>query len=428
MEIQFSADTDVGKKRDANEDNLIADGESGLFVVCDGMGGHAAGEVASAIAVQTIREIVGQSKDLIAGFKAGDAHVDRYELLQMLEHIIQTACSRIHEAAQADTQRRGMGTTCSMLLVIGGRGFVAHVGDSRIYLVRDGGVHQLTEDHSLVNELVRRGKMRRDEVEGSPYAEYKNAVTRAVGVYPSVEADTLDFDILPGDQFLLCSDGLHYYLKDEIITSAFAEQALPTITKKFIELANEGGGHDNITAVAVRILAAAAETAEGEKAVEVNLTLEVLQQIALFRYCTYTELVHIMNLTELKDYATGELIIEEGSAGDSLLVVLRGQVKVHKGDAVVATLRRGEHLGEMALVDREPRSASATALEPTRILFLSRRAFYGIIRKETSLSVKLLWSFVQVLADRLRNTTRSLSEAKLTADVVDLSSDAIFDD
>jgi serine/threonine protein phosphatase PrpC len=427
MEIRFSADTDVGKKRDHNEDNLVADGEAGLFVVCDGMGGHAAGEVASAIAVATIRETVTRNRDLLAQYRSGEGQVDRYEILQMLEHIVQTACSRIHETAQQDHQKRGMGTTMSMLLILGGRGFVAHVGDSRIYLIRDAGVHQLTEDHSLVNELVRRGKMRRDEVEGSPYAEYKNAVTRAVGVYPSVEADTLDFDILPGDQFLLCSDGLHFYLKDEIITGAFAGEELTVVTRQLIDLANAGGGHDNITAVAVRVLAEA-ESADGDKAADVNLSLEVLQQIPLFRYCSYTDLVLIMNLTELKDYAVGERIIEEGTPGEHLLVVLRGKVRVHKGEADVSVLSPGEHLGEMALVDRSPRSASATALEPTRIILLSRRNFYAIIRKETSLSVKLLWSFVQVLADRLRSTTQNLSEAKLMADAMDLTSDAIFED
>ena len=110
-----------------------------------------------------------------------------------------------------------MGTTTSALLIAGDRAFIAHVGDSRIYMLRAGQVVQLTEDHSLVNELIRRGRVTKEGFETSPYKAYKNAVTRAVGVYETVQGDTIDFEILPGDQFLLCSDGLHAYLNDQRI-------------------------------------------------------------------------------------------------------------------------------------------------------------------------------------------------------------------
>lgn len=422
MEIEYAALTDVGKKRDHNEDAFLVDMDVDLFAVCDGMGGHAAGEVASAIAVQVIKEAIEQNSDLLQSYRTGEEDVERYEVLQMLEHAIQTACDRIYEAAQADSEKRGMGTTCSMLMIIGDRGFIGHVGDSRIYLIRDGMIHQLTEDHSLVNELVRRGKLKRDQVEGSPYAEYKNAVTRAVGVYPSVEGDTLDFDVLPGDQFLLCSDGQSHYLEedDEIITAAFKEDDLKVVVQGLIDLANEGGGHDNITSVVVRVSDDAGEHQE-EKAADFNLTIEVLQQIPLFKYCTYKELVRIVGITDVQDYPKGGKVIEEGSDGDHLFVVLKGQVKLHKGDAFITSFKPGMHFGEMALVDRTARSASVTALEPSSLVRIHRRDFYAIIRQEASLSVKLLWSFVQVLADRLRDTTTSLGQARLEAGAVDLT-------
>ncbi len=118
-------------------------------------------------------------------------------------------------------------------------------------------MHQLTEDHSLVNELVRRGKIKRDEIDGSPYAKYKNAVTRAVGVYETVEVDTLDFDVLPGDQFLFCSDGLHAYLKDTDLPEILATPDVSEAPKTLVALANDGGGHDNITPSCVRVEASA---------------------------------------------------------------------------------------------------------------------------------------------------------------------------
>ena len=115
-----------------------------------------------------------------------------------------------------------MGTTISALLVVGDRGFIAHVGDSRVYLLRQSQVIQLTEDHSLINELIRRGKVTKENLARSPYSAYKNAVTRAVGVYETVQVDTIDFDVLPGDQFLICSDGLHTYLDDDRLRELFA--------------------------------------------------------------------------------------------------------------------------------------------------------------------------------------------------------------
>jgi serine/threonine protein phosphatase PrpC len=150
-----------------------------------------------------------------------------------------------------------MGTTASVMLIAGApdhlRGFIAHVGDSRIYLARQGQSHQLTEDHSLMNELVRRGKLKRDQVESSPYKQFKNAVTRAVGVYASVEVDTFDFDILPGDRFLLCSDGLYAYLDEEQAAGAARRRRRQGRAAPAHRAGQRGGGHDNITGVVLRV-------------------------------------------------------------------------------------------------------------------------------------------------------------------------------
>src|SRR5690606_13767574 len=131
--------------------------------------------------------------------------------------------------------------------------FIAHVGDSRIYLSRQNQSHQLTEDHSLMNELMKRGKIKKDEFESSPYKQFKNAVTRAVGVYPSVEVDTFDFDILPGDAYLLCSDGMYVYFDEAELSGLLAEGEVSDVPKRLIDMANKGGGHDNITNVVIRV-------------------------------------------------------------------------------------------------------------------------------------------------------------------------------
>lgn len=422
MELTFAAATDVGRQRDHNEDNFLIDKKLRLFVVCDGMGGHAAGEVASSITVHQIRDAVYTNRDLVGRFQHGATDVAAIEILQILEHAIQDACATVYNRAQAEPEKRGMGTTASVLLIAGEadslRGFIAHVGDSRIYLTRQSQCHQLTEDHSLMNELIRRGKIKEEEFDSSPYKKFKNAVTRAVGVYASVEVDTFDFDILPGDSLLLCSDGMYVYFEEPELPALLAEGDVKAVPTALIDRANEGGGHDNITNVVVRVNADSQQASSTDgRAVELSLKLEVLKGMQLFRYLSYKELVGVMNMTETHEFAAGESVIQQGEVGEAMFVVLSGTVRLHEGDVDVAKLGKGQHFGEMALVDRTVRSLSATAAEPSRLLAIHRKDFYAIIKKQPELSVKLLWSFVQVLADRLRKTTADLSGA-LKGDIV----------
>lgn len=416
MEIKFFAATDIGRQRDHNEDNYLVDPKLHLFVVADGMGGHAAGEVASQIAVHTVCRTVRENADVIERHRdSPDSPTARQEILAVMEHAIQSATCEVYRRAQEDAAKRGMGTTCSVLLLVGSRGFIAHVGDSRIYLVRQGQVHQITEDHSLLNELVRRGKLKREEIESSPYAKYKNAVTRAVGAYETVEADTLDFEVLPGDQFLMCSDGLHAYLKDKDIRDVLGSGTgvdIDQSPKRMIALANSGGGHDNITAVVVRV--DSPDPAQyAARANELANKVAVLKGMPLFRHLNYKEVIRVLNVTTVLEFEAGEDIIREEEPGEDLFVILNGRVRLHRDGAFITELTRGAHFGEMALVDRSPRSASATAEEPTRVLCLRRSNFYDIMRKEAPLAVKLLWSFVQVLTERLRKTTAELSVSRV---------------
>jgi PPM family protein phosphatase len=414
MELTFAAATDVGRQRTHNEDNFLIDKKLRLFLVADGMGGHAAGEIASSIAVHEIRDAVNANRDLIDRYRVDHPGVQAYEILQVLEHAIQAACGAVHTRAQNEPDKRGMGTTATVLLIAGGgdhlRGFIAHVGDSRVYLARQAQCHVLTEDHSLMNELVRRGKLNREQIESSPYKQYKNAVTRAVGVYGSVEVDTFDFDILPGDRFLLCSDGMYAYVDEDELPKQLADGEVKEVPHKLVEKANSGGGHDNITAVVIRV----GETASAETAprtTEVSLKLEVLKGMQMFRYLSYKELVRVSNIAEMIELEKGATVFSAGQPGDAMYVVLGGGVRLAKGDTVVAELVRGHHFGEMALVDRSVRSLTATTTEPTRLVVISRKDFYEIIKREPTSAVKMLWSFVQVLGQRLRKTTNDLSDA-----------------
>jgi serine/threonine protein phosphatase PrpC len=413
MELSFAAATDVGRQRDHNEDNFLIDKKLRLFLVADGMGGHAAGEIASSIAVHEIRDAVAKTKELIDRYRVDHPAVQPYEILQVLEHAVQAACGAVFARAQAEPEKRGMGTTASVLLIAGSgdhlRGFIAHVGDSRIYLARQAQCHVLTEDHSLMNELVRRGKLNREQIESSPYKQYKNAVTRAVGVNQSVEVDTFDFDILPGDRFLLCSDGMYAYIDEGELPKQLADGDVKDVPKHLVDTANKGGGHDNITAVVVRV---GQTTAPADvRGSEQTLKLETLKSMQMFRYLSYKELVRVSSVAQVVDVQGGKTIFSAGEPGDAMYTVASGTVRLTKGDAKVAELGKGQHFGEMALVDRTSRSLSAIAATDARLIAITRKDFYDLIKREPGAAVKLLWAFVQVLGARLRKTTSDLGDA-----------------
>jgi len=415
MELSFAAATDVGRQRDHNEDNFLIDKKLRLFLVADGMGGHAAGEVASSIAVHEIRDAIHNNRDLIDRYRVDHPAVQAYEILQILEHAVQAACGAVFGRAQAEPDKRGMGTTATVLLIAGSgdhlRGFIAHVGDSRVYLARQNQSHILTEDHSLMNELVRRGKLNREQLESSPYKQYKNAVTRAVGVYSSVEVDTFDFDILPGDRFLIASDGMYAYVDEAALPAQLAAADVKAVPKQLVEQANAGGGHDNITAVVIRI-GDAVLAEDMPRNSDVSLKLEVLKGMQMFRYLAYKELVQVGAIADMVEIKSGETIFTAGEPGDTMYVVIAGTVTLLDKDKPVIELTRGQHFGEMSLVDRSVRSLTAVAgAERVRLVSISRKDFYDIIKREPASAVKMLWAFVQVLGQRLRKTTHDLSDA-----------------
>ncbi len=399
------AQTNVGRVRDHNEDSFLVEESLGLFAVADGMGGHAAGEVASQLALETVRRVVSQGQAKIEAFKQDELSREaKRAVLALLEEAAHSACAAVHDAGRRDERKRGMGTTLCVLVLAGGHGFIAHVGDSRIYLVRSDKTHQLTQDHNLQNELLKRGKLTPEQI---AKVKQKNALTRAIGVYASVEVDTLDFDVVPGDRLLLCSDGLYSYLRKGELNSIF-EGTPDQAAQRLITLANQRGGDDNITAVVVAV----SGVADGEHETLTKLKFETLENVHLFRFLNYQELVRVSNLTEVRHFVADEPVFREGEVGEELFVVLSGQVRVHKGESTILFLGPGEHFGEMALIDRGPRSASVMAVEDTRVLVMRRPDFLYLIKHERDMAVKMLWQFLGVLSTRLRQTSQELGEAR----------------
>ncbi len=243
--------SDIGRRRMANEDALFADDTLGLYAVADGMGGHNAGEVASQEALDTLHGMVARGAADIRALE-GDAPTpeDLRKAQRLLESAVQAATYMVFGIAQHDPEQHGMGTTLSALLVSGRVAVTAQVGDSRIYLVRDGRASQLTEDHTLVGWQVKQGILSPEDAARSPH---RNVITRAIGSREYVQVDVHTLQVLEGDVFVLCSDGLHTYLKDLRELPPITDLGATVAARRLIDLANERGGKDNVTAIVVEV-------------------------------------------------------------------------------------------------------------------------------------------------------------------------------
>ncbi len=233
--------SDIGKKRSSNQDSILVNDKLGLYAVADGMGGHKGGETASSMALDVLNTAVGKITD-----KKGSIQVAPF-----LKEAISLASMKIYERSLMDESLRGMGTTLVALFFDDGNAYIAQVGDSRVYLYRDGDLWKITEDHSLINEQIRSGLITRQEAEK---LTYKNVITRSVGFEEMVSVDVYTREVDPGDMFLLCSDGLTSMLSDEDIKKAIDSGSnISESVDKLINKANDAGGADNISVILLKV-------------------------------------------------------------------------------------------------------------------------------------------------------------------------------
>lgn len=237
MIIQVCAETDTGLSRKNNEDHYLTDRENGLFIVADGMGGHAAGEIASQIAVDSVQQFL--------------TSTHRNQPLQQLRTAFMKANQAVEHAANDNPAWHGMGTTLSVLLCHQNRGYLAHVGDSRIYLLRNSQFTQLTDDHSLVGEQIRQGLLTPKQAQLSTLG---NILLQAIGITPELDICLKTFPLLEKDLFLLCSDGLSDMVTEAEITTILKQnEPLASLCQQLINKALAAGGKDNVTVLMVQI-------------------------------------------------------------------------------------------------------------------------------------------------------------------------------
>lgn len=241
--------TDIGKIREVNEDVFLADNELGLYIVSDGMGGHAAGDVAAREAVQAVERYVRDQEQLLTRIRAG--LITESWLSSIASIAVSRACRDVFRLANTDKRLHGMGCTLTVLLIGRNKAAMAHVGDSRLYVARDNTLEQLSVDHSVAEEFVRRGLVNREQMFLVPQG---HALARAIGVNETVEVDEMLFDINANDRFILCSDGVWSYLEDPREMEEFLYLVHPEeVAESLVRFANSAGGEDNATALVIRV-------------------------------------------------------------------------------------------------------------------------------------------------------------------------------
>ena len=397
--MKFHARTDVGLRRKHNEDSLLASEEYGLFVVADGVGGRKAGELASAIAVNTFQKAGPKLQAGVKAFAASPNRETRNAVLGLLDDTANAATKAVYDAAQA-TGRQGMTTTLVACVVGGGSAFVVHVGDSRAYLLRRGELRQLTEDHTMVNQLVRQGALTPEEAAEN---RYRNVITRAIGLYPNVQTDTLCIDLLEKDLVMLCSDGLTDMVPDHELVDIMSPQNLAQMTSKLIQAALDGGGKDNVTAIVCE-----PETVLDEHAVAERV--RTMESLFLFRDLPFHARLRVVRIISEHHVTDEECVVRQGEPGNTLYAVVRGAFSVRVDGKEVAVLREGEHFGDLSLVSNEPRSATIVAKGPGLLLSVQRQALREFCMVEPALGNAILWKLVATLGQRLRHTTKQLTE------------------
>jgi len=271
---------------------------------------------------------------------------------------------------------------------------VAHAGNSRCYLLRGGGLHLLTEDHTMARDYVKMGLL-------SPQEEAvcfeSGVLTRCLGAHEKVQTDMLHFELVAGDELLLCTDGLTAHMAREEMAALLTELTPQGAVEEMVRLANDRGGRDNISAIVVRT--DPTSTANGAA---VTRRLAALRRVPVFQHLNSAELLSVLDLAQVADYPGGAKVIAGGGAGQCLFVSVAGTARVVKGNRTLAVLPPGSLFGEMALLDQRPRSADVLADGPLQVLAIGREDLFAMMRRDRSLAVKVLWGFCQVLNERLR--------------------------
>lgn len=405
--IVGAAVTHVGNVREHNEDAHFFDAEQGLFVVCDGMGGHAAGEVASAIAIQTIRErwADAETTEIADVWLARGTAIAKKQLLGWLRDGVIAAHNAILAEAERDPTKGGMGTTVVAAMIVGAEVIFAHAGDSRGYMVRDSIAMQLTEDHTLLQRLLAAGI---DVDVSGDGGRFRSMLTNALGIGNELRVSTFVVPLADGDRFMLCSDGISEYVTEAEVGEVLSRQPSPArAAQKLVDMALERGGADNATAVVVKVLEAGDNPVPSEQRRRDDLSISLCEIWS--EKVSPQQRLRALRIAIPRDHVTSD-VLPANTLGDRVAwIVVEGEVSQH-----------GEPLGPGSLVYPESliagsptieKDALALALTDVRAVAIRSDDFRELCEDDPELGELLHESLTEILAERLRDRPRPRSSS-----------------
>lgn len=381
------AHSDVGRKRDQNEDSCWTDDVLGIYIVSDGMGGHAAGEVASATAIETVVSALREKRELLRAVRRDQG--DPEELVEAVNEALEKACSVVYKLAKSEADKAGMGCTLTVLVMAGRRAVMGHVGDTRLYLLRNESLSQLSVDHTMANELFKAGVIAEEEIKTHHYA---HVLTRAIGTQRSVSVDTLKIDVVPGDVFLLCSDGLSDHVTGiEWLQREMTARTTDEIPEELVAFANAAGGDDNITCVAVEVNADDPEVdIVDELSTEIQGKFDALSSVFMFDTLNLALQARVLNHCKIESYQDGDVVIEQGELCEQLMVALDGSFELLCDGERVGLLEATDYAGATTLLAPRAARAAMRSVGAARLLILHRSPFWSLIKQRPWLGVGLL--------------------------------------
>jgi len=404
MMLHAAARSVTGRRRSSSSDAYHVDNELGLYIVCDGMVGHAAGGRAARIAIDAARRAVAEQGDAIARARAGQRPLT--ELTCVVEHAVREASRVVYEEAVRDQGSPGMGTTMTLLLVAGSTAAVGHVGHSRLYLSRDSKVTRLSSDHTLAAELERR----RDGAEEQRRSDPSTRIaTRSVGAQPSVEVDSLAFGVLPGDALLLCTDGLSACVRYSEQLWPLMEHEVHAILDALVAFATKAGSEDDITVLAVRVEEDDEEVTRPSGS-ELEDKLQTLRASALFKEMPLRRLLRVLTICQAETYEAGAEILAEGKPCTGMFLVVRGEVALLRAGEVVGTLGERQGGGEDCLVRERAAHLGLRASCQTTLLVIRRERLRALVTRQPWLGATLYERIGRLLSVALEQARQGVVE------------------
>lgn len=407
MKCTHSSASQAGSSKATNQDAYLVDDRLGIHLVCDGMGGHRGGETAAQLACNTTLNYLRKHQEAILGFAAGTE--SKETLVDLVTSAILTANTEIYRMAAAEPSLAGMGTTLAMLLITGNLGIVAHVGSSRVYLYRNDQLTQLTKDHTLSQELIDRGLM--TEAKAAKWV-YGRVLSRALGPMEAVVVNTLQLDILPGDRFMLATDGVTTALAEDKIRAALANSSQDTVAQLLVQASHANDYQDNsenhsddATVIVVNSLSDISEEAlQQARTWEVLQKTSSLQDMFLFRSLDPQSIMQIVSNSVIMYNGPSDLLFNQGDVEQNIYIILEGDFEVLVNDTVIAKLSRGNHFGEMSWFSQEPRSAAVRCCSNSKLLKVSALFLEGFILRSPEAGLQILRELARELSMRLRAT------------------------